>query len=112
MDGKAVLVDPEGFIEPIQLLQKALGVIEVVATKKLYIVRGNVSRLNWLQETFGTTKDASSYPTMIQTTKAYMLYLIGSTLFTNKSDGQVNVVILHLLMNVNQIASYAWGWRH
>ncbi|KAK9087732.1 hypothetical protein Syun_030126 [Stephania yunnanensis] len=42
MDGKAVVVDSEGFIKLVQLLQKVLGVTEADATKELSLVRGNV----------------------------------------------------------------------
>ena len=41
--------------------------------------------------------------------RAYLLYLVGCTLFSNKSATNVHVVHLEAFRDLGQSAGYAWG---
>ncbi|XP_028125315.1 protein MAIN-LIKE 2-like [Camellia sinensis] len=41
--------------------------------------------------------------------QAYLLYLLGCTLFADKSGIRVPVAYLHMLTNIDAVSSYAWG---
>ena len=42
-------------------------------------------------------------------TRAFLLHLVGCTLFTDKSATNVAVVYLELFRDISMVSSYAWG---
>ncbi|KAK9145901.1 hypothetical protein Sjap_005804 [Stephania japonica] len=52
------------------------------------------------------------YPSPECLVQAYLLYLLGTTLFLNKSGRKVSLSLLQLLEHVDKIGSYAWGLQH
>lgn len=66
-------------------------------------------RMEWLRELLGKVSDANPYEHIRNATRAYLLYLLGCTLFSDKSMTQVPVVCLRLLMDFDEARTHAWG---
>ncbi|XP_028105922.1 protein MAIN-LIKE 1-like [Camellia sinensis] len=75
----------------VTLLVYGLGIIERVAHEEV------------------STSDLDPEEAMQCATRAYLLFLLGCTLFSDKSGGRVPVVYLGLLMDLGSIHTYAWG---
>ena len=58
---------------------------------------------------FGDVTDANPKKHIRHAARAYLLYILGCTLFTDKSGTRVLVLYLRLLMNFDQARTYAWG---
>ncbi|KAL8499009.1 hypothetical protein ACS0TY_022099 [Phlomoides rotata] len=70
-------------------------------------VTGRV-KLTWLRTMFSSCpKDASSEDVVFHT-RAYLLYLVGSTIFST-ADNQVPAMYLQLFGNFDEAGNYAWG---
>ena len=65
-------------------------------------------RMEWLKELFGEVYDADLDEHNTNATRAYLLYLLGCTLFSDRSTTQVPVVCLRLLMDFNEARTHAW----
>ena len=81
------------------LVEHGLGVTSQQAHEELAAVRGSSVRLEWLRDLFGAMTDAEPKEHIRHAARAYMLYLLGCTLFTDKSGTRVPVIYLRLLMN-------------
>ncbi|XP_012858101.1 PREDICTED: serine/threonine-protein phosphatase 7 long form homolog [Erythranthe guttata] len=62
-------------------------------------------RLEDLQELYGDHSSASSECKV----RAYIIYLLGSTLFVNKSGARVKPDFCPLIEDIEQIREYSWG---
>ncbi|RWR73470.1 serine/threonine-protein phosphatase 7 long form [Cinnamomum micranthum f. kanehirae] len=79
------------------------------AHEELSQVWGSSVRLEWFRELFGEVSDADSDEHIQNTARAYLLYILGCTLFTDKSGTRVPVIYLNVLMNFDEVRLYAWG---
>ncbi|RWR84948.1 serine/threonine-protein phosphatase 7 long form [Cinnamomum micranthum f. kanehirae] len=91
------------------LLLDALGVEPAEAHEKLMQVRGQSVRLEWLRERFSGVSDDDGDEMVDCVVRAYLLYLLGCTLFINKSGERVPNIFLTVLVDLDAIRSYAWG---
>ncbi|XP_028076188.1 protein MAIN-LIKE 1-like [Camellia sinensis] len=91
------------------LLVFGLGITERVAHDELSTVGGNLVRLEWLRSQFASVTDSDPEEAIQCIARAYLLFLVGCTLFSDKSGGRVPVVHLGLLMDLGSVHIYAWG---
>ncbi|RWR94969.1 serine/threonine-protein phosphatase 7 long form [Cinnamomum micranthum f. kanehirae] len=90
------------------LLVDALGVEPIEARDELIQVRGQSVRLEWLRERFGGMSDDDGEEMVDCAVRTYLLYLLGCTLFTNKSGTRVPIIFLTHLVDLDNVRSYAW----
>ena len=107
--GKAVSVEQLSFERSKTLVEHGLGVTSQHAHEELVGVWGSSVRLEWLRDLFGDVTDADPKEHIRHAARAYLLYILGCTLFTDKSGTRVPVLYLRLLMNLDQARTYAWG---
>ncbi|KAL7219454.1 hypothetical protein ACSBR2_012495 [Camellia fascicularis] len=77
----------------------ALGVDDAKATEEL----------SFLRSKFSGCKDSETKESIVYAARAYLLFLLGCTLFSDKNGTRVPVVYLHLLMDMTVIHTYAWS---
>ncbi|XP_028099401.1 protein MAIN-LIKE 2-like [Camellia sinensis] len=91
----------------VTLLVSGLGITERVAYEEISTAGGNSVRLEWLRSQFAGVTDSDPEEAMQCAAKAYLLFLLGCTLFSDKSGGRVPIVYLGLLMDLGSIHAYA-----
>ncbi|XP_028051339.1 protein MAIN-LIKE 1-like [Camellia sinensis] len=91
------------------LVVAALGVNDAEAIEELSSARGQSIKLEWLRTKFSGYKDSDTEESIVCAARAYLLFLLGCTLFSDKSGTRVPVVYLQLLMDMTDIHTYAWG---
>ena len=64
------------------------------------------SRLLWLRDNFSTITDVSSDDDIEFATRAFLLHLVGCTLFADKSATSVVVVYLELFRDLSMVYLY------
>ncbi|KAH7565506.1 hypothetical protein JRO89_XS09G0219600 [Xanthoceras sorbifolium] len=73
-------------------------------------IKGGMVKLSWLKENFSECpKDASSDEEVEQRTRAFLLYLVGSTIFATTSGNLVPLLYLPLFKDFDKAGKYAWG---
>ncbi|RWR97831.1 serine/threonine-protein phosphatase 7 long form [Cinnamomum micranthum f. kanehirae] len=98
-----------GFTEQVDLLERGLGVDRASAAAELNLARGGVVRMGWIRRVCGDISPASSVEEVECAARGYLLYLLGCTLFTDKSATRVPIYYLSLLMDLTRVRDYAWG---
>ena len=98
-----------GFTEQVDLLECGLGVDRASASAELRVARGGVVRMGWIYRVCGDVTPRSSIEQVECAAKEYLLYLLGCTLFADKSSTRVPVYYLSLLMDLGRVHHYAWG---
>ncbi|KAL5191895.1 Protein MAINTENANCE OF MERISTEMS [Glycine soja] len=88
------------------LLTELLEVSAEEARAKIALTRGAYVRLGWVRDIYETRCQARQW---IVATRAYLLHLIGCTLFANKSATYVHVVNLDAFRDLAHSGGYAWG---
>ncbi|KAL5131119.1 Protein MAIN-LIKE 1 [Glycine soja] len=68
--------------------------------------RGPYIRLQWVRDMYQRRCQAGHWTAAA---RAYLLHLLGCTLFANKSATHVHVVFLEALRDLSQTGRYAWG---
>ena len=76
---------------------RTLGVTWRAAQDELGLIRGTSVRLEWLRTNFSNVTNADTKTRIKCTGRAYLLYLIGCTLFSDKSGTRVSIRILDCL---------------
>lgn len=66
-------------------------------------------QLEWLRVLFSQVHDFNDTTQIKYATKAYLLFLLGYTLFIDKSVTRVPVIYLILLKYLFVVREYAWG---
>ncbi|XP_028119627.1 protein MAIN-LIKE 2-like [Camellia sinensis] len=107
--GKSVSVPDVTDHHGVTLLVYGLGITERAAYEEVSTVGGNLVRLEWLRNQFAGVTDSDPEEAIQCVAKAYLLFLLGCTLFSDKSGCRVPVVYLGLLMDLGSIHTYAWG---
>ena len=98
-----------GFTDQVDLLERGLGVDRASASAELRVARGGVVRMAWIKRVCGEVSPASSVEQVECAARGYLLYLLGCTLFADKSATRVPIAYLHLLMDLPRVRRYAWG---
>ncbi|XP_074280156.1 serine/threonine-protein phosphatase 7 long form homolog isoform X1 [Silene latifolia] len=71
--------------------------------------KGKTLKLSWLRAHFqGLPQDATQQHLHAHV-KAYLLYLIGTVLFPDKSGNRVQLIYFPLLTNLERLNEYSWG---
>ena len=89
------------------VLVDLLGVSETDARQEVLSVRGQSVRLEWLKSQFHTVSDRDSHHRIECAARGYLLYLIGCTLFVDKSGTRVPIAYLSLFRDLDKVSSYA-----
>ncbi|KAL5123018.1 Protein MAIN-LIKE 1 [Glycine soja] len=88
------------------LLIELLEVSAEEARAETSLTRGAYVRLKWVRDIYETRCQARQW---IVAARAYLLHLVGCTLFANKSATYVHVVHLDAFRDLAQSGGYAWG---
>ena len=91
------------------LLLDALGVDPNEANDELQQVRDQYVRLEWLRGRFSNISEEDGEDMIDCAVRAYLLYLLGCTLFTEKSGTRVLIIYLTLLTDLELVRTYAWA---
>ncbi|GAB2274682.1 hypothetical protein Dimus_039094 [Dionaea muscipula] len=70
---------------------------------------GGMVKLSWLKECFSICPQNASKEDIERHTRAYLLYLVGSTIFSTTTGNKVPVMYLPLFEDFEQCGKYAWG---
>ncbi|KAH7533759.1 protein MAIN-LIKE 2 [Ziziphus jujuba] len=70
---------------------------------------GGMVKLSWLKEFFSRCPEDASLEVIERHTRAYLLYLVGSTIFSTTTGNKVPVMYLPLFENFEKCGKYAWG---
>lgn len=70
---------------------------------------GGMVKLSWLKEFFSQCPEDASEEEIECHTRAYLLYLVGSTIFSTTTGNKVPVMYLPLFENFEEAGRYAWG---
>ncbi|KAL3506881.1 hypothetical protein ACH5RR_032263 [Cinchona calisaya] len=70
---------------------------------------GGMVKLSWLKESFSQCPNDASDEDIQCYTRAYLLYLVGSTIFSTTTGNKVPVMYLPLFENFEEAGKYAWG---
>ncbi|KAH1264639.1 Protein MAIN-LIKE 1 [Glycine max] len=88
------------------LLTELLEVSAEEARAETTLTRGAYVRLGWVRDIYETRCQARRW---IVVARAYLLHLVGCTLFANKSATYVHVVHLDTFRDLAHSGGYAWG---
>ncbi|KAH1197825.1 Protein MAIN-LIKE 1 [Glycine max] len=88
------------------LLTELLEVSAEEARAETTLTRGAYVRLGWVRDIYETRCQARRW---IVAARAYLLHLVGCTLFANKSATYVHVVHLDTFRDLAHSGGYAWG---
>ncbi|KAH1254332.1 Protein MAIN-LIKE 2 [Glycine max] len=94
--------------EPLAMDEVVLLLIELLEEARAETVHahGAYVRLSWLRDVYENRCQARCW---IVAACAYLLHLVGCTLFANKSLTHVHVVHLGAFRDLGQFGGYAWG---
>lgn len=70
---------------------------------------GGMVKLSWLKEFFSDCPEDAPFEDIERHTRAYLLYLVGSTIFSTTTGNKVPVMYLPLFGDFAQCGKYAWG---
>lgn len=70
---------------------------------------GGMVKLSWLKEFFSYCPEDAPLELIECHTRAYLLYLVGSTIFSTTTGNKVPVMYLPLFENFDLCGKYAWG---
>ena len=92
--------------DAVDMLVELLEVNVADARAETIQYHGSYVRLWWMRDVYQTKIEACHW---IVAARAYLLHLIGCTLFANKSATHVHVVFLDAPCDLTQSVTYAWG---
>ncbi|KAL5164980.1 Protein MAIN-LIKE 1 [Glycine soja] len=92
--------------QPLHMLVDLLMVSIEDARAETGQFRGPYVRLQWIRDMYQRRCQVGHWTAAA---RAYLLHLLGCTLFANKSATHVHVMFLEALRDLNQTGRYAWG---
>lgn len=95
--GKLVSTNSLSIERVVSLVSSTLGVSPEDAHNELLGAWGNLMRLKWLGDKLGDVYDADLEPQIRNATRALFLYILGCTLFTDKSNTRVLVIYMRFV---------------
>ena len=93
----------------IDIVSSQLDVSPEDAHNELCSARGTSVRLEWLKGIFGEVSDADPEDSIRHVVRAYLLYILDSTLFADKTGMRVPIIYLQLLTDLDRVDTCAWG---
>ncbi|XP_028215040.1 protein MAIN-LIKE 2-like [Glycine soja] len=90
----------------VDLLVDLLEVNSQEAREETFQCHETYVRLSWLRYIYHSKCDVGQWTVAA---RAYLLHLVGCTLFANKSVTHMHVVFLDAFRDLSQTGSYAWG---
>ncbi|KAG5548617.1 hypothetical protein RHGRI_014086 [Rhododendron griersonianum] len=107
--GLAVYTEDER--TPKQLLMDFLGLSDEVAENAIAsnAFKSYAVKLSWLEMNFKEVSETDTDERVVCCARAYLLYVIGCTLFCDKSGGFVQLDLLPLLEDLDKVRTYGWG---
>ena len=108
MVGRFVSILQEDFDSAKAMLVSILGVTQRDANDELNAIRGLSIRMEWLCFKFFNITDADTEAFIKYAARAYFLYLVGCTIFSDKSRTRVSILYLRLFADLGSVSSYAW----
>ncbi|XP_010552825.1 PREDICTED: serine/threonine-protein phosphatase 7 long form homolog [Tarenaya hassleriana] len=106
IDGEPVVGAKVGDEAALDICGRLLGKVPSAANKEVNCSR---VKLNWLKKTFSECPEDASAEQVKCHTRAYLLYLIGSTIFATTDGDKVSVKYLPLFEDFDKAGRYAWG---
>ncbi|XP_043816677.1 serine/threonine-protein phosphatase 7 long form homolog [Manihot esculenta] len=73
------------------------------------VMKGNTVALTWLRDNFDQIPEYADDVTIQRHARAFLLRLIGGSLFVDRSAHRVNLMFLPLLADFNTCGQYSWG---
>ena len=92
--------------DSIQIMMTLLGIDRAMASDELNHCRGAQVRLRWLRDLYTSCCDNELWEF---DARAYLLHLVGCTIFANKSVIFVRTYYLELIRDLPTCRKYAWG---
>ena len=92
--------------DTVDMLAELLEVSAAEVRAKTIQCHGSYVWLSWLRDLYELKIEACD---LIVAARAYLLHLLGCTLFAKKSTTHVHMVFLDALCDVTQSGGYAWG---
>ncbi|CAN0913916.1 Protein MAIN-LIKE 2 [Linum grandiflorum] len=102
IDGEPVLGVTHTSCKPV--CERFLG-----KTPEAGYMSGGMVKLSWLKEYFSHCREDASLEEIERHTRAYLLYLVGSTIFSTTTGNKVPVMYLPLFEDFEKAGKYAWG---
>ncbi|KAJ7951578.1 serine/threonine-protein phosphatase 7 long form-like [Quillaja saponaria] len=99
-------IDGEPVIGPIS---SPSSVCEKLLGKVPEDLNGGMVKLTWLKEYFSGCPEDAVPEEIERCTRAYLLYLVGSTIFSTTTGNKVPVMYLSLFENFEKAGTFAWG---
>ncbi|QHN92527.1 uncharacterized protein DS421_17g584540 [Arachis hypogaea] len=84
--------------------QELLGVIPPPSQVQKYAVN-----CSWFQETFGECPEDADEETVRRYARAYIMMLLGTQLFADKSGNQIHIRWLPYVARLEELGTYSWG---
>ncbi|QHO08867.1 uncharacterized protein DS421_14g476410 [Arachis hypogaea] len=84
--------------------QELLGVIPPLSQVQKYAVN-----CSWFQETFGECPEDADEETVRRYARAYIMMLLGTQLFADKSGNRIHIRWLPYLARLEELGTYSWG---
>ncbi|KAL5176262.1 Protein MAIN-LIKE 2 [Glycine soja] len=72
-------------------------------------LNGGMVKLTWLKEFFSECPEDASQEEIERCTCAFLLYLVGSTIFSTTTGNKVPVIYLSLFEDFDKAGKFAWG---
>ncbi|KAJ1439533.1 Aminotransferase-like, plant mobile domain [Sesbania bispinosa] len=104
--GRFFFLPSLGKDEAKELLVTLLGVSYSDAHEEIEYTRGPSVRLNWLRSVYENKVDENR---LSYAARAYLLHLVGCTIFTDKSASNVRVQYLEIFRVLASVGHIAWG---
>ena len=104
--GEFCSTEPLEYEDSIQIMMTLLGVDRAMASDELNYCRGAQVRLSWLRDLYNSCCDNQLWEFAA---RAYLLHLVGCTIFANKSASFVQTHYLKLFRDLPICRKYAWG---
>ncbi|KAJ1433007.1 Aminotransferase-like, plant mobile domain [Sesbania bispinosa] len=89
-----------------ELLVSALKVSHAEAATETEITKGAYVRLSWLRDVYKSNIESQN---LNAAARAYLLHLVGCTIFADKSATAVRVAYLELFRDLRTVGKIAWG---
>ncbi|XP_057246685.1 serine/threonine-protein phosphatase 7 long form homolog [Beta vulgaris subsp. vulgaris] len=92
-----------------ELVFELLGIWPNTPENEPKVLQGSSLRLAWLRQHFFLLSNDADELTVQRFARAYILALMGSILFADKSGDAVQVLYLPLLADLDVAGTYSWG---
>ncbi|KAJ0075278.1 hypothetical protein Patl1_33525 [Pistacia atlantica] len=106
VDGEAVVRDNSMSGSHMEICGDLLGKVPNSDAKE---IKGGMVKLSWLKDNFSDCPKDASNEEVEQRTRAFLLYLVGSTIFATTSGNLVPLLYLPLFKDFENAGKYAWG---